>query len=74
MNVKGQLNGDENGKIINEDINGSFANDNDLYGDEDKTNLHGYIKMSGGCGDKIQLEDPSKKELLVRFVISVLDQ
>ncbi|XP_075988286.1 histidine decarboxylase isoform X2 [Anticarsia gemmatalis] len=38
--------------------NGSPCN-----GDDD-LNLHGYSTMSPGCGDKIQLEDPHKKELL----------
>lgn len=69
------MKGDKNGEItIEEDINGNFENDISLYDDEDKTNLHGYIKMSGGCGDKIQLEDPSKRELLVRIVIQVVGQ
>lgn len=53
------MNGGE--KLMNggEDI----MNGDDLYNDGD---LHGYNKISPGCGKSIQLEDPNKKELLVR--------
>lgn len=58
--------GKTNSKISDKDINGNFVNDKKLYNDENKT-LHGYNKMTDGCGEKIQLEDPTKKEYLVRI-------
>ncbi|XP_028177832.1 histidine decarboxylase isoform X3 [Ostrinia furnacalis] len=44
--------------------NGDESSGDDLYGDDDETDLHGYHQMSAGCGEKIQLENPDKKELL----------
>ncbi|CAH0697995.1 unnamed protein product [Spodoptera exigua] len=49
----------ENGDNENGDNeNGGFN------GDDDDGTLHGYNKISQGCGDQIQLEDPNKKEML----------
>lgn len=51
-------------ELKNADKNG------DLYDDvDDDGYLHGYNKISSGCGEKIQLEDPDKKELLVRVLL-----
>ncbi|XP_030022289.2 histidine decarboxylase isoform X1 [Manduca sexta] len=58
------MNGDikEKGK---KDINGNVnGDDDDLYDDIEPNNLAGYNKMSHGCGEDIQLEDPNKKEML----------
>lgn len=44
----------------------------DLYDESssssDEAILHGYNNMAKGCGQKIQLENPHKKELLVRIL------
>ncbi|CAK1593272.1 unnamed protein product [Parnassius mnemosyne] len=42
--------------------NGDSSHDED--GDEKLRNLHGYNKISPGCGTQIQLENPDKKEPL----------
>lgn len=60
-------NGDyQNGDTDVNDYHNSDS-DGDMF-DEDNLNLHGYSKISKGCGQDIQLEDPNKKELLVRFL------
>lgn len=54
--------------ITGKDINGNIKKDKDnLCKEEDGTKLHGYNEIASGCGKKIQLEDPTKKELLVRI-------
>ncbi|KAF9804013.1 hypothetical protein SFRURICE_019209 [Spodoptera frugiperda] len=59
------INGDyQNGEDINgDDENGDYGNGG-FNGDDDDSTLHGYNKISQGCGDQIQLEDPDKKEML----------
>lgn len=71
ININTFIKEDKNINLMNgnikKDINGNFKIDKDnLSKDEDESNLHGYNKISPGCGKKIQLEDPTKKELLVR--------
>ncbi|XP_031770354.2 histidine decarboxylase isoform X3 [Galleria mellonella] len=47
----------------NKDVSDDKTDDtNDLYNNE--RNLHGYNKISHGCGKTIQLENPDKKEML----------
>ncbi|CAB3261940.1 unnamed protein product [Arctia plantaginis] len=46
------------------DANDYLNSDSDNDIDGDNLNLHGYTKISKGCGQEIQLEDPNKKELL----------
>ncbi|XP_022817053.1 histidine decarboxylase isoform X5 [Spodoptera litura] len=54
----------QNGDYHNGDNeNGDYEN-GDYNGDDDDGTLHGYNKISQGCGDQIQLEDPNKKEML----------
>lgn len=55
---------------INGDLNNNVSPD-DGVSDEDQR-LHGYDTTAPGCtlaGDKIQLEDPDKKELLVCHLV-----
>ncbi|KAI8441447.1 hypothetical protein MSG28_015047 [Choristoneura fumiferana] len=58
-------NGHENGVTNGQELDGGLSDDN-TDGDNlhDDDGLHGYDKMSPGCGEKIQLENPDKKELL----------
>lgn len=73
-NVKITVNGNVDDTTV---VNGAVSEDEDsgLYdddaADEEATGLHGYEKTSPGCGNKIQLENPDKKELLVWFVIDL---
>lgn len=60
-----KINGHSN-KDIDLDDNEENENVSVLIEDDGKTNLHGYNQISPGCGKKIQLEDPNKKEMLVR--------
>lgn len=61
---------DMNVDNINYDPNESITDDDDsgLYNDESplESGLHGYEQIAPGCGNKIQIENPDKKELLVR--------
>lgn len=58
----------------------SITNSNEGYpiGDElydesdDEKKLHGYDKISNGCAQKIQLENPDKKEALVCYFVGFL--
>ncbi|XP_063371097.1 histidine decarboxylase isoform X1 [Cydia amplana] len=52
--------------INDEDLPDDGLNSGDSYHDlyDDEEGLHGYDKMSPGCGEKIQLENPDKKEYL----------
>ncbi|RVE53594.1 hypothetical protein evm_001735 [Chilo suppressalis] len=52
-----------NGRLHNGKMDEDKDSSDDLY-DDDDSKLHGYHKMSHGCGKKIQLENPDKKELL----------
>lgn len=60
----------------------SITNSNEGYpiGDElydetdDEKILHGYDKISNGCAQKIQLENPDKKEALVCFFVGFLQR
>lgn len=71
-----------NGKYHNDDkrYHGIHEKgDEDLYGDDlyeenddNAASLHGYDKMSPGCGNNIQLENPDKKELLVCLFCYIL--
>lgn len=55
---------------VSTDVDGDIGKDDDLYDAVGNTkNLHGYNKISHGCGKIIQLEDPNKKELLVRCLM-----
>ncbi|CAH0599788.1 unnamed protein product [Chrysodeixis includens] len=53
---------DEENATANEEINEHSDSSDDLYGDDG--NLPGYNKISPGCQEKPQLEDPTKKEFL----------
>ncbi|KAJ8707119.1 hypothetical protein PYW08_011253 [Mythimna loreyi] len=73
-NENGIINGDlpngykENGKINgdlpNNDLKNGKVNGDFYYDDDEDETLHGYNKISAGCGEKIQLEDPTKKEMM----------
>lgn len=66
----GITNGHENGLTNGHEKDGELSDDHtdsdDLYDDD---GLHGYDTMSPGCGEKIQLENPDKKELLVGYCL-----
>lgn len=52
------------GDKIAKDINGNIK-ENAFFDKMENQKLHGYNKITEGCGEKIQLENPNKKELLV---------
>lgn len=57
---------DTNGKQMNGKQKDTVIDDGYYYEDTEK--LGGYDKMAPGCTEKIQLENPDKKEYLVREV------
>ncbi|CAG9794326.1 unnamed protein product [Diatraea saccharalis] len=66
-NTNGRLSNEvlSNGKLNNGKMNVDDDSVDDLYGDSKEDSiLHGYDKMSHGCGKTIQLENPDKKEPL----------
>lgn len=45
-----------------------YPGDDVIYDENDGAkSLHGYNNMSSGCGEKIQLENPDKREPLVCY-------
>jgi hypothetical protein len=63
--VKSLTNDDE--KLTNGDEDSGHNSGDELYARDDS--VYCYDKMAPGSGKKIQLENPDKKELLVRFFV-----